>query len=70
METKDTLRKNQNYQKEIYRADNVSFSANASKKLKEISNVDMTTFTVCMAKTQYSFRQTPQKSVLLQSRQH
>ena len=41
--------------KEIYRAKEVTFSAQAKKKLDEISNQGFNNFPVCMAKTQYSF---------------
>ena len=41
--------------KEIYRATDVSFSPQAKKKLKEISDLGYDHFPVCMAKTQYSF---------------
>ncbi len=47
--------------KEIYRAENVSFSAPASKKLDEISKLGFDHFPVCMAKTQYSFSTDPSK---------
>ena len=40
---------------EIYRAKEVTFSAQAEKKLTEISNLGFDNFPVCMAKTQYSF---------------
>ncbi len=45
--------------KEIYRADSVSFSKTASKKLDEISSLGFNHFPVCMAKTQYSFSTDP-----------
>ena len=41
--------------KGIYRASNVTFSAQAEKKLNEISKLGFDNFPVCMAKTQYSF---------------
>ena len=41
--------------KEIYRANDVTFSAQAEKKLNEISKLGFENFPVCMAKTQYSF---------------
>ncbi|MBD23309.1 MAG: formate--tetrahydrofolate ligase [Alphaproteobacteria bacterium] len=41
--------------KEIYRANDVTFSAQAKKKLNEINNLGFDSFPVCMAKTQYSF---------------
>ena len=44
---------------EIYRASDVSFSAQAMKKLKEISDLGYDNFPVCMAKTQYSFSTDP-----------
>ena len=47
--------------KEIYRAENVTFSATASKKLDEISKLGFDHFPVCMAKTQYSFSTDPKK---------
>ena len=47
--------------KEIYRADSVSFSSPARKKLSEISKLGYDHFPVCMAKTQYSFSTDPTK---------
>ncbi|MAZ46146.1 MAG: formate--tetrahydrofolate ligase [Rickettsiales bacterium] len=44
---------------EIYRASDISFSAQAKKKLKEISDLGYDNFPVCMAKTQYSFSTDP-----------
>ncbi|MAI29835.1 MAG: formate--tetrahydrofolate ligase [Rickettsiales bacterium] len=44
---------------EIYRASDVSFSPQAIKKLKEISDLGYDNFPVCMAKTQYSFSTDP-----------
>ena len=41
--------------KEIYRASDVTFSAQAEKKLNEINELGFDNFPVCMAKTQYSF---------------
>ena len=41
--------------KEIYRADGVEFSAKAKKKLKQIKELGLDNYPVCMAKTQYSF---------------
>lgn len=41
--------------KNIYGAAAVSFSAQARKKLKHIEGTPMSTFPVCIAKTQYSF---------------
>ncbi len=46
---------------EIYRAKDVSFSAQAMKKLNEISDLGYNSFPVCMAKTQYSFSTDPSK---------
>ena len=46
---------------EIYRAKDVSFSAQAKKKLVEISDLGYNSFPVCMAKTQYSFSTDPSK---------
>ncbi len=46
---------------EIYRADDVSFSPQAKKKLNEISDLGYDNFPVCMAKTQYSFSTDPTK---------
>ncbi len=40
---------------EIYRAKEVTFSAQAKKKLTEIEDQGFSQFPVCMAKTQYSF---------------
>ncbi len=40
---------------EIYRAKEVTFSAQAKKKLSEIDSQGFSKFPVCMAKTQYSF---------------
>ena len=47
--------------KEIYRANNVTFSPLAIKKLNEISSLGYDHFPVCMAKTQYSFSTDPTK---------
>ncbi len=47
--------------KEIYRADEVTFSPAAIKKLKEIDTLGFNHFPVCMAKTQYSFSTDPSK---------
>ena len=44
---------------EIYRADTVSFSPAAKKKLSEIEKLGFDHFPVCMAKTQYSFSTDP-----------
>ena len=46
---------------EIYRAKDVTFSAQAQKKLTEISDLGYNSFPVCMAKTQYSFSTDPSK---------
>ena len=40
--------------REIYGADGVTYSAAAKKELKRITDVGMSSFPVCMAKTQYS----------------
>ena len=40
--------------KEIYGADGVTYSAAAKKELKRIADMGMSSFPVCMAKTQYS----------------
>ena len=48
--------------KEIYRAKEVTFSAQAKKKLNEISDHGFNHFPVCMAKTQYSFSIDPSKN--------
>ena len=40
--------------KEIYGADGVTYSAAAKKELKRITDMGMSSFPVCMAKTQYS----------------
>ena len=45
--------------KEIYRANNVTFSPIALKKLEEIERLGFNEFPVCMAKTQYSFSTDP-----------
>ena len=45
--------------KEIYRANNVTFSPIALKKLDEIEKLGFNKFPVCMAKTQYSFSTDP-----------
>jgi len=47
--------------KEIYRAKEVTFSAQAKRKLNEISDHGFNHFPVCMAKTQYSFSIDPSK---------
>ncbi len=44
---------------EIYRAKDVTFSASALKKLKEIDDMGFNHLPVCMAKTQYSFSTDP-----------
>jgi formate--tetrahydrofolate ligase len=40
--------------REIYGADGVTYSAAAKKELKRITDMGMSSFPVCMAKTQYS----------------
>ncbi len=40
--------------REIYGADGVTYSAAAKKELKRIADMGMSSFPVCMAKTQYS----------------
>ena len=45
--------------KEIYRANNITFTPTALKKLDEIEKLDFNKFPVCMAKTQYSFSTDP-----------
>ena len=47
--------------KEIYRADKVSFTAQAEKALKEISALGGDKYPVCVAKTQYSLSDDPTK---------
>lgn len=41
--------------KKVYRADSVSFTANAKKQLKQIEELGFSGLPVCIAKTQYSF---------------
>ncbi|MDR1877781.1 MAG: formate--tetrahydrofolate ligase [Flavobacteriaceae bacterium] len=43
----------------IYGAASVSFSNEALKKIKELDNIGMSCFPVCIAKTQYSFSSDP-----------
>lgn len=45
--------------KEIYRADEVVFSAKAKKELKRIADLGYSELPVCIAKTQYSFSDDP-----------
>ncbi len=47
--------------REIYRADNVNFTASAEKALKEISALGGDKLPVCVAKTQYSLSDDPTK---------
>ncbi len=51
----DTKTKIEKICKEIYRASNVTYSAQAEKKITEIKKLGFQSFPVCMAKTQYSF---------------
>ena len=44
---------------EIYGGDGVDFTSKAKKKLKEISDLGLDNYPVCMAKTQYSFSDDP-----------
>ena len=44
---------------QIYRANNVVFSAEAKRQLAEINRLGLSSFSVCMAKTQYSFSDDP-----------
>lgn len=48
--------------KEIYRADNVEFTANANKVIKEIKELGYNDLPICIAKTQYSL--TTDKNIL------
>ena len=48
---------------EIYRASNVIFSSVALRKIKELINTKYNLYPVCIAKTQYSFSDNPQKIV-------
>ncbi|WP_100065066.1 formate--tetrahydrofolate ligase [Miniphocaeibacter massiliensis] len=45
--------------KNIYGGDGVDFTSKAKKKLKEISDLGLENYPVCMAKTQYSFSDDP-----------
>ena len=45
--------------KEIYRADGVTFTAQAEKAIKEIENIGFWDIPVCIAKTQYSLSDNP-----------
>ena len=45
--------------KNIYGGDGVDFTSKAKKKLKEISDLGLDNYPVCMAKTQYSFSDDP-----------
>ena len=45
--------------REIYGADGVTYSAAAKKELKRIADMGMSSFPVCMAKTQYSLSDNP-----------
>ena len=47
--------------KEIYRADGVSFDAKARKMLKEIKEMQLDHLPICVAKTQYSLSDDPNK---------
>lgn len=47
--------------KEIYRADDVNFTAQAEKAIKEIENLGFGETPVCVAKTQYSLSDDPTK---------
>lgn len=47
--------------KEIYRADSVEYSVQALQKIKEIEDLGQDKMPVCMAKTQYSFSDDPNK---------
>ncbi|MBQ7554989.1 formate--tetrahydrofolate ligase, partial [bacterium] len=47
--------------KEIYRADGVNFDAKARKMLKEIKDMQLDHLPVCVAKTQYSLSDDPNK---------
>lgn len=47
--------------KEIYRADSVEYSGQALQKIKEIEDLGQDKMPVCMAKTQYSFSDDPNK---------
>lgn len=45
--------------KEIYRADGVTFTAQAEKAIKEIENIGFWDLPICVAKTQYSLSDNP-----------
>ncbi|MDL2310528.1 formate--tetrahydrofolate ligase [Peptostreptococcaceae bacterium OttesenSCG-928-C18] len=45
--------------KNIYGGDSVDFTSKAKKKLKEIADLGLENYPVCMAKTQYSFSDDP-----------
>ena len=45
--------------KKIYRANLVTFSSNARKKIAAAEKMGISHFPVCIAKTQYSFSQDP-----------
>lgn len=47
--------------KEIYRADGVTFTAQAEKAIKEINDLGFAEIPVCVAKTQYSLSDDPNK---------
>ncbi len=47
--------------KEIYRADGVTFTAQAEKAIKEITDLGFAEIPVCVAKTQYSLSDDPSK---------
>ncbi|MCL1862346.1 MAG: formate--tetrahydrofolate ligase [Defluviitaleaceae bacterium] len=47
--------------KSIYRADDVSFSAEATNQIRKLEKLGYSDFPVCMAKTQYSFSDNPKK---------
>ena len=49
------IKKIETIAKEIYRANEVTFSPTALKKLNEISKLGFNNLPICMAKTQYSF---------------
>ncbi|MGP1569721.1 MAG: formate--tetrahydrofolate ligase [Eubacteriales bacterium] len=47
--------------KKVYRADGIAFTANAKKQLKQIEKLGFSNLPICIAKTQYSFSDNPQK---------
>ena len=47
--------------REIYRADGVSYTAQAEKAIKEIESIGFGDLPVCVAKTQYSLSDDPKK---------